>query len=447
MAAAAADERFEDAARLRDRLRAIDKTQERQQAVSHGGGDQDVFGLYREGAFIEVQVLFVRHGKLTGNQSLPTRRLRASRRRGRGRGADAVLPGRTLRPRRGNHCPSIWRTDDVRAEYLSERRGRTVQILWPQRGDATSVCWRWRGRTRAELSGASRQRASVRADQRGVAAAPAPAQRAEADRVLRHLQPAGRACGRVDGDLRRGAPDTASYRRFRIKTVKGQDDFALMFEVLDAALPPRRRNGRLSGPAGGGRRQGAARSRGPGAARSRGRGGRRGRAGQDRECRGPLARARSSAARSASSCRAESTRSFCGATRTLSSSCSGSATRRTASRLPTTELCGEGSPDLRARRHPGSRGRTQAQATSHLRQPEAGARGHGRSARRSAGNPAGACRGDSPGAAAAGAGEGGGAAVAASSPWCGGVPRQARIRARNTVRTTLTHPAHWNSDC
>ena len=37
--------------------------------VSHWGSDQDVFGLYREGGFIEVQVLFVRQGKLTGSQS------------------------------------------------------------------------------------------------------------------------------------------------------------------------------------------------------------------------------------------------------------------------------------------------------------------------------------------------------------------------------------------
>src|SRR5262245_6675508 len=64
MQQAAAAERFEDAARLRDQIRAIEKTQERQQVVSHWGADQDVFGLYREGGAIEVQVLFVRDGKL-----------------------------------------------------------------------------------------------------------------------------------------------------------------------------------------------------------------------------------------------------------------------------------------------------------------------------------------------------------------------------------------------
>ncbi len=43
--------------------RAIETTAQRQQAVAHWGRDQDVFGLYREGGFIEIQVLFVRAGQ------------------------------------------------------------------------------------------------------------------------------------------------------------------------------------------------------------------------------------------------------------------------------------------------------------------------------------------------------------------------------------------------
>ena len=60
---------FEAAARLRDQIQAVEKTLEKQRMVAHWGGDQDIFGLYREGGFIEVQVLLVRQGKLTGNQS------------------------------------------------------------------------------------------------------------------------------------------------------------------------------------------------------------------------------------------------------------------------------------------------------------------------------------------------------------------------------------------
>src|SRR5262249_51266731 len=54
MEAASKAERFEDAARLRDQIHALTKTQERQQVLAHWGTDQDVFGLYREGGAIEV---------------------------------------------------------------------------------------------------------------------------------------------------------------------------------------------------------------------------------------------------------------------------------------------------------------------------------------------------------------------------------------------------------
>src|SRR2546427_8771634 len=55
MSAAAAAERFEDAARLRDQVQAIEKTQERQQVVEHWGPNQDVLGLYPAGAATQVQ--------------------------------------------------------------------------------------------------------------------------------------------------------------------------------------------------------------------------------------------------------------------------------------------------------------------------------------------------------------------------------------------------------
>src|SRR5262247_2544144 len=62
MTAAAATERFEDAARLRDQMAAVERTQQHQQVATHGGGDQDVFGLYREGGAVEIHVLFIRGG-------------------------------------------------------------------------------------------------------------------------------------------------------------------------------------------------------------------------------------------------------------------------------------------------------------------------------------------------------------------------------------------------
>ena len=62
MAAKAEAMEFESAAKIRDQIQAVEKTLEKQRMVSHWGADQDIFGLYREGGYIEAQVLFVRQG-------------------------------------------------------------------------------------------------------------------------------------------------------------------------------------------------------------------------------------------------------------------------------------------------------------------------------------------------------------------------------------------------
>ncbi|MEK7782790.1 MAG: excinuclease ABC subunit UvrC, partial [Candidatus Binatota bacterium] len=121
---------FEAAAKIRDQIQAVEKTVEKQRMVSHWGGDQDIFGLYREGGFIEVQVLFVRQGKLTGNQAYSLDDLEFSDAevmeslltqfyQGDRFAPDEILLGVELEDR------------EVREEYLSERKGKSVSILCP----------------------------------------------------------------------------------------------------------------------------------------------------------------------------------------------------------------------------------------------------------------------------------------------------------------------------
>jgi excinuclease ABC subunit C len=235
MLAAAGDERFEDAARLRDRLRAIEKTQERQQAVAHGGGDQDIFGFYREGGFIEAQVLFVRQGKLTGNQAyhledfeLPdeevVRALVTQFYQG-----DRYVPDEIV-------LPIELEDEAVRADYLSDRKGRRVEILRPQRGDRVRLLEM--ARENAEQSFRERQDGEHQYER-------------ISDELRRklHLRNAPKRIECVDisnfqGGMSvgsvvafdEGRPDKNGYRRYRIKTVSGQDDFAMMFEVLRRRL-------------------------------------------------------------------------------------------------------------------------------------------------------------------------------------------------------------------
>ena len=124
---------FEAAAKIRDQIQAVEKTLEKQRMVAHWGSDQDVFGLYREGGFIEVQVLFVRQGKLTGSQSYSLEDLEFP--------DEEVMAALLTQFYQGHRfipdeilLPVELDDREVREEYLRENKGKRVIILSPQRG-------------------------------------------------------------------------------------------------------------------------------------------------------------------------------------------------------------------------------------------------------------------------------------------------------------------------
>src|SRR5262245_3792496 len=232
MEAAAAGERFEEAARLRDQIRAIEKTQERQQVVAHWGDDQDVFGLYREGGAIEMQVLFVRDGKLVSNQAYAFDDWELSD----GEVLEAVLTQfyqATARDVPDEILLPVPISDAaVRAEYLSERRGRKVAVIVPQRGDKHRL---------VEMAQANARQSFV---ERRDAAEEGARQVTELQRRLSLRTPPRRIecvdIATFQGGETVGAnvafvdgrPWKDGYRHFRIRSVEGTDDFAAVAEVL-----------------------------------------------------------------------------------------------------------------------------------------------------------------------------------------------------------------------
>lgn len=235
MRAAAAELRFEEAARLRDQLRAIEKTGERQGAVRHGGGDFDVFGLYREGGFIEAQVLMIRSGKLTANQSfgfadweLPDEEVLGSLLTQFYQG-ERFVPDQVLLP---------LEIDDAepRAELLRERKGRTVSILVPRRGEKVRLVEMARANARQaflerrddeERSEKTARELQERLHLRN------PPKRIECVDISTFQ--GGETVGSVVS-FDEGRADPGRYRRFKIRTVVGTDDFASMREVLERRL-------------------------------------------------------------------------------------------------------------------------------------------------------------------------------------------------------------------
>ncbi|MBI4528450.1 MAG: excinuclease ABC subunit UvrC [Deltaproteobacteria bacterium] len=225
---------FEAAAKIRDQIQAVEKTLEKQRMVSHWGADQDIFGFYREGGFIEIQVLFVRQGKLTGNQTyslvdleFPDEEVMQSLLTQFYQG-DRFIPDEVL-------LPLEVEDRQVREEYLGERRERRVSVLCPQRGD------------RRQLLEMAMQNARQSFFERHD-------QEKKREKMLLELQeklrlkryPQRIECfdiSNIHGShavgsmvtFFNGEPDKQRYRRYRIRTVdaaSGGDDFAMMYEVL-----------------------------------------------------------------------------------------------------------------------------------------------------------------------------------------------------------------------
>src|SRR5215831_8810858 len=69
MKGAAAKTEFEQAAEVRDQIRALEVTLEEQRVVSGDFTDQDVFGFHREGIALEIVVMSIRGGKLLGSRA------------------------------------------------------------------------------------------------------------------------------------------------------------------------------------------------------------------------------------------------------------------------------------------------------------------------------------------------------------------------------------------
>jgi excinuclease ABC subunit C len=244
MKGAASDTRFEEAAAIRDQLRALEVTLQAQRVVSADFVDQDVIGLYREGMALEIVVMAIRQGKLVGSrgfsfggQEFPDSELLSSFIGLLYDSPAALIPDELL-------LPLSIEDAELKAEWLSERRPgrRRVEVLVPQRGD------------RKRLSDLAQKNAQISFTTRRDAREDVAIMLAKLQKKLRlprlprviecydisHIQgfaPVASMVVFVDG-----RPDRRRYRTYRVRGAEtksrglgaraGNDDFASMYEVL-----------------------------------------------------------------------------------------------------------------------------------------------------------------------------------------------------------------------
>jgi excinuclease ABC subunit C len=140
MEEAARDERFEEAAQLRDAMRTVQTLRDRQQKVATAGlGDRDVFGIKVGPSGSAIQVFQIRGGRVVERVELSTDPSAVT---GGERDVLQAALGQFYEVRTA--APEInlpVEIEDVEAmeEWLSSRAGRRVRILVPQRGDKRAM--------------------------------------------------------------------------------------------------------------------------------------------------------------------------------------------------------------------------------------------------------------------------------------------------------------------
>ena len=236
MKAAAAALQYEKASVFRDRIAAVNRIGEKQKAIVAGGGDQDVLGVRLQDGDALVQTIFIRGGKMIGSDLHVLEN-----------GGDEPIPGILLSfmlqyygeerlPAREILTEAPPEECETLESLLTERLGRKVAILTPQRGEKKRLVEM--AQKNARDAALKRAEKLARTEERTTGALKELAQ------VLGLSAPPRRIEG-YDISNTQGAQSVGSmvvmkdgvaahrdYRIFRIKTVEGANDFASMYETL-----------------------------------------------------------------------------------------------------------------------------------------------------------------------------------------------------------------------
>jgi len=226
--------RFEDAAQYRDLIESVKKIAERQKITDQHGEDKDVIAVAQENDDVVAQVFFIRGGKMIGRDHFFLHTAGEEKAVVLSSFIKQFYAGTPFIPRELMVEYELEEKDLI-SDWLSERRGGKVSILAPKKGQKERL---------VELA---HKNAAL------VLTQDAEKLRREEERTLGAMQEIADLLGmsevkRVEsydisnisgfqsvGSMvvfENGKPKRSDYRKFRIKTVQGPDDYASMEEVL-----------------------------------------------------------------------------------------------------------------------------------------------------------------------------------------------------------------------
>ncbi len=244
---AAEGERFEEAARYRNRLFAVRRLSERQAVEKRSVGDVDVLGLAVDGDKAAVQIFPLRGGKMIDRYGFHLENVEGQENSAlleafcvEYYGSAPSVPPQIVVPRDANDVSAL-------EEFLSERRGSRVEVRAAERGE------------KRRLQELATQNARLALDSESYQTEQKRLRRVEALEELREglnleslplriecfdisniqaSEPVGSMVVFQDATPKKG-----HYRKFAVRGLDGQDDFAAMAQVIE------RRFARMSNPA------------------------------------------------------------------------------------------------------------------------------------------------------------------------------------------------------
>ena len=226
---------FERAARIRDQISAMQLALERQELVTDRREDFDVIAYEEDDLEVVVVVLNIRRGRVTGRKAMVVDRVEDI-------SLEAFL-GRLIgqlyskdRPPKQVLVQSMPSDEGLVMDWLSMTRGSKVGMRIPQRGAKRRIMEMARANAREEFA---RNRLKRHSDHN----ARAQALRSLQDTLGLPTSPLRIECYDISTIQGRhtvasmvvfedGLPLKSQYRRFKIRTIDGQDDFAAMEEVI-----------------------------------------------------------------------------------------------------------------------------------------------------------------------------------------------------------------------
>lgn len=232
---ASEDLEFERAIEYRELLSSVQKIAQKQKITDTAGEDRDILAVASEGEDAVVQVFFIRGGRLIGRDHFYLKI-------GEGDGAGEILSSFVKQFYAGTPyipaeimLPEPVADGEVIEEWLSGKRGRKVHIRIPQKGMKEKLV-ELAEKNAALVLNTDRERLK-REEGRTIGAVK------ELEKILGHAgirrmeaydisNTSGFASVGSMVVYERGKPKRNDYRKFRIKSVQGPDDYASMEEVL-----------------------------------------------------------------------------------------------------------------------------------------------------------------------------------------------------------------------